>query len=259
MSLMPWQGHHSQEREVKPFGWEFLSLSFVLTHQDNGQLIANLLCRESLGLSLIQKCSWSVWTQRGERKNKHKKVQSRSSAKLNVQLHVFSPEILVNGLSVAATATFETWFTALDTKQRTRGILPFTSLLMVRRLLCASWRYQLLHLTFWSQNKLSGCSSGLLSASLLPFIQNGEYFPFLALGMHTSPCSGGRLVYEQRACAAHSFYFAVQSQQLSDAPRAVSAPKVTWRRSRWRSTGQQADCLGDYYSGCLCAVPLHQI
>lgn len=89
MSLMPWQGHHSQEREVKPFGWEFLSLSFVLTHQDNGQLIANLLCRESLGLSLIQKCSWSVWTQREERKNKHKKSTKQKQCKAKCSVTCF--------------------------------------------------------------------------------------------------------------------------------------------------------------------------
>lgn len=106
MSLMPWQGHHSQEREVKPFGWEFLPLSFVLTHQDNGQLIANLLCRESLGLSLIQKCLGSVWIRRGERKNRHKNYSAGPLQGLMCRYRFFSPEIMVNDLSVAAAVAF---------------------------------------------------------------------------------------------------------------------------------------------------------
>lgn len=105
MSLMPWQGHHSQEREVKPFGWEFLPLSFVLTHQDNGQLIVNLLCRESLGLSLI-KSAHEVFGHKRGRKNKHKNLESRTSTRLNLQYDFVSPEIIVNDFSVAAAAAF---------------------------------------------------------------------------------------------------------------------------------------------------------
>lgn len=105
MSLMLWQGHHSQEREVKPFGWESLPLSFVLTHQDNGQLIVNLLCRESLGLSLI-KSVHEVFRHKRGRKNRHKNLESRTSTRLKLQYEFFSPEIMVNDFSVAAVAAF---------------------------------------------------------------------------------------------------------------------------------------------------------
>lgn len=88
MSLMLWQGHHSQEREVKPFGWESLPLSFVLTHQDNGQLIVNLLCRESLGLSLI-KSVHEVFRHKRGRKNRHKNLESRTSTRLKLQYEFF--------------------------------------------------------------------------------------------------------------------------------------------------------------------------
>lgn len=103
MSLMPWQGHHSQEREVKPFGWEFLPFSFVLTHQDNGQLIVNLLCRESLGLSLI-KSAHKVFGHKMRRKNKN--IESRTSTRLNLQYDFFSPKIMVNDFPGSASAAF---------------------------------------------------------------------------------------------------------------------------------------------------------
>lgn len=77
----------------------------MLTHQDNGQLIVNLLCRESLGLSLI-KSAHEVFGHKRGRKNKHKNLESRTSTRLNLQYDFVSPEIIVNDFSVAAAAAF---------------------------------------------------------------------------------------------------------------------------------------------------------
>jgi len=43
---------------------------------------------------------------KGREKSKHKKVESRTGTRLNLQFHVFSPKIMANDFSVAAAVTF---------------------------------------------------------------------------------------------------------------------------------------------------------
>lgn len=58
------------------------------------------------------------------------------------------------------------------------------------------------------------------------------------------PVLGGRLLSTWQVCTAHSFCFAVQSQQDSVAPGTVSSPQVTWRRSCWRLKVNRQTALG---------------
>lgn len=69
------------------------------------------------------------------------------------------------------------------------------------------------------------------------------------------PVPGGRLLSTWQVSAAHSFCFAVQSQQDSVAPRTVSCPQVTWRRSCWRLKVNRQTALGIIMAASYASVP----